>query len=134
MFFNNNRNFKDQLQTSYSYQVIMTTRRSFIKTSAMLSAGLLVAPKLFAYNKEYIGLQLYTVRDHMQQDPAATLAKVAQIGYNSVEGTYSGAGKFHNVAAKDFAGMLKQNGLVMLSAHYRLGEEKVNGVAQEGTI
>ncbi|HEY4323559.1 MAG TPA: TIM barrel protein [Mucilaginibacter sp.] len=112
----------------------MTTRRSFLKTSAVLSAGLLVAPKLFAYNKEYIGLQLYTVRDHMAQDPAATLAKVAQIGYNSVEGTYSGPGKFHNVATKDFAGMLKQNGLVMVSCHYRLGEEKVNGVAQEGTI
>jgi sugar phosphate isomerase/epimerase len=100
----------------------------------MLSAGLLVAPKLFAYNKEYIGLQLYTVRDHMAQDPAATLAKVAQIGYNSVEGTYSGPGKFHNVATKDFAGMLKQNGMVMMSCHYRLGEEKENGVAQQGTI
>ena len=39
---------------------------------------------LFAanYDKKYIGLQLYTVRDHMQTDPAATLARVAQIGYN----------------------------------------------------
>ena len=64
----------------------MTTRRSFLKTSAMISAGLLVAPQLFAYNKKYIGLQLYTVRDYMEKDPAATLAKVAQIGYTSVEG------------------------------------------------
>ncbi|WP_295673151.1 TIM barrel protein [uncultured Mucilaginibacter sp.] len=112
----------------------MTTRRSFLKTSAVLSAGLLMGPKLFAYDKKYIGLQLYTVRDHMQQDAGATLAKVAQIGYTSVEGTYSGPGKFYNVATNDFAAMLKQNGLVMPSCHYRLGEEKVNGQMQPGTI
>jgi len=66
----------------------MTTRRSFLKTSAVLSAGLLVAPKLFAYDHKHIGLQLYTVRDAMTKDPASTLAKVAKIGYTSVEGTY----------------------------------------------
>ncbi|MGZ3751060.1 MAG: twin-arginine translocation signal domain-containing protein, partial [Mucilaginibacter sp.] len=43
----------------------MTSRREFLKTSALVSAGLLVAPQLFAYNKKYIGLQLYTVRDAM---------------------------------------------------------------------
>src|ERR1700761_3459303 len=114
----------------------MTTRRSFLKTSAVLSAGLLVAPKLFAasYDKKYIGLQLYTVRDHMAKDPAATLAQVAKIGYTSVEGTYSGPGKYHNTDVKAFADLLKQNGLIMPSAHYRLGEEKVKGMQQPGTI
>ena len=112
----------------------MTTRRSFLKTSAVLSAGLLVAPKLFAFDKKFIGLQLYTVRDAMSKDPAATLAKVAQTGFTSVEGTYSGVGKFHNVASKDFAALLKQNGLIMPSCHYRLGEELVNGEKQQGTI
>ena len=112
----------------------MTTRRSFIKTSAVLSAGMLVTHDLFAYNKKYIGLQLYTVRDAMQKDPAATLAKVAKVGYNSVEGTYSGPGKFHNVDTKEFSALLKKNGLIMPSCHYRLGEEQVNGQAQSGTI
>ena len=112
----------------------MTTRRSFIKSTAVLSAGMLMAPNLFAYDKKYIGLQLYTVRDAMAKDPAATLAKVAQIGYTSVEGTYSGPGKFANVATKDFAGLLKQNGLFMPSCHYRLGEELVDGKQQPGTI
>jgi sugar phosphate isomerase/epimerase len=113
----------------------MTSRRSFIKTSAVLSAGMLMAPNLFAaYDKKYIGLQLYTVRDAMAKDPAASLAKVAKIGYTSVEGTYSGPGKFFDVNTKDFAGMLKQNGLIMPSCHYRLGEEKVNGEQQPGTI
>jgi sugar phosphate isomerase/epimerase len=107
----------------------MTSRRSFLKTSALLSAGVLVAPKLFAYDKKYIGLQLYTVRDHMGKDVAGTLAKVAQIGYNSVEAGY-GAGKYYGQTPADFAALLKQNGLIMPSAHYQLGE----GQTAQGTI
>ncbi len=113
----------------------MTTRRSFIKTSAMLSAGLLAAPHLFAYEKKYIGLQLYTVRNAMQADPVAALAKVAQIGYTSVEGaTYTGTQNFYGLDAAAFAKQLKQNGLIMPSGHYRLGEEKTNGADTQGTI
>lgn len=101
----------------------MTSRRSFLKTSAVLSAGLMVAPRLFAYDKKYIGLQLYTVRDAMAKDPAATLAKVAQIGYNSVEGaTYTGSELFYGMAPAAFSKLLKDNGLIMPSSHYRLGE------------
>ncbi|MDF2431464.1 MAG: hypothetical protein JWP44_1095 [Mucilaginibacter sp.] len=113
----------------------MTTRRSFLKTSAVLSAGMLVAPQLFAYDKKYIGLQLYTVRDYMQKDPVATLAKVAQIGYTSVEGaTYTGSEMFYGMDSKTFAKVLKDKGLIMPSSHYRLGEEQVNGASQKGTI
>ncbi|AYL98073.1 sugar phosphate isomerase/epimerase family protein [Mucilaginibacter celer] len=113
----------------------MTTRRSFLKTSALLSAGLLAAPKLFAYDKKYIGLQLYTVRDAMAADPVAALAKVAKTGFTSVEGaTYTGTELFYGMSAKDFSNVLKQNGLIMPSAHYRLGEELVNGEQQKGTI
>jgi sugar phosphate isomerase/epimerase len=111
----------------------MTTRRSFLKTSAVLSAGLLVAPSLFAYDKKYIGLQLYTVRDAMAKDVPGSLAKVAQAGYTSVEGSY-GPTLFFNNSAKDFGALLKQNGLIMPSCHYRLGEELVKGEHQTGTI
>lgn len=113
----------------------MTTRRSFLKTSAVLSAGLLVAPKLFAYDKGYIGLQLYTVRDAMAKDPAGTLAKVAKVGYNSVEGaTYTGSELFYGMDGASFSKVLKDNGLVMLSSHYRLGEDLEGGKPMKGTI
>ena len=87
------------------------------------------------YDKKYIGLQLYTVRDHIQADPAATLAKVAQIGYNSVEGaTYTDTELFYGMAPAAFANLLKQNGLIMPSSHYRLGEELLKGSSQKGTL
>jgi sugar phosphate isomerase/epimerase len=113
----------------------MTSRRAFLKTSTIFCAGVLAAPKLFASNanKQYIGLQLYTVRDYMQKDPAATLAKVAEIGYTSIEGTYA-AGKFNTVSGTEFKKLLKQNGLIMPSCHYRLGEELIEGKMANGTI
>ena len=114
----------------------MASRRAFVKSAALLSAGALVSPALLAAApKQYIGLQLYTVRDAMQQDPAGTLAKVAQMGYNSVEGaTYTGSQKFYGMEPAAFAKVLKQNGLIMPSSHYALGEALTNGQPTQGTI
>lgn len=89
----------------------------------------MVAPQLFAYDKKYIGLQLYTVRNAMGKDVAGTLAKVAQIGYNSVEAGYA-AGKYYGQTPSEFAALLKQNSLIMPSCHYTLGE----GQNIQGTI
>lgn len=113
----------------------MTTRRSFLKTAAVASAGLYVSPSAFYKKQKYIGLQLYTVRDAMKENPATALAKVAEIGFNSVEGaTYTGSQLFYGMDAKTFAATLKQNGLIIPSAHYRLGIEKTNGADTKGTI
>ena len=111
----------------------MTTRRSFIKTTAMVSTGLLMAPKLFAFaKKRQIGTQLYTVRDAMAKDPLGTLAKVAQIGFNTVEGaSYTGTELFYGMPAAQFKNVLNDNGLEMPSAHYVLGESMANA---KGTL
>jgi sugar phosphate isomerase/epimerase len=113
----------------------MTTRRSFIKVSSILSAGFLIAPPAFKGINPTIGLQLYTVRDAMVSDPLGTLAKVAAIGYNSIEGaTYTGTEKFYGMSAKEFKKVLNNNGLVIESSHYRLGEDKEKGEIVQGTI
>lgn len=113
----------------------MTTRRSFLKTSSVLSAGLMIAPSAFKPKTSLIGLQLYTVRDAMAKDPKAALAKVAKIGYNSVEGaTYTGDEKFYGMSPSEFKRVLKGNGLVMYSSHYRLGEDLEKGQIVKGTI
>ncbi|MEB0277432.1 sugar phosphate isomerase/epimerase [Mucilaginibacter sp. 5C4] len=102
----------------------MTTRRSFLKSTAMVSTGLLIAPELFACAKtQYIGLQLFTVRELMAKDPVNTLSKVAKIGFNSIEGaTYTGTEKFYGMTPAIFKKTLNDNGLNMFSAHYMLGE------------
>ena len=76
----------------------MTTRRSFLKSTSVLSAGMLMVPPGLLRSESLIGLQLYTVRDFMAKDPADTIAKVAKIGFNSVEGaTYTGSQKFYGM-------------------------------------
>ncbi len=71
----------------------------------------------------------------MQKDPANTISKVAQIGYNSVEGaTYTGSEKFYGMDPKTFSNLLRQNGLIIPSSHYRLGMEKTNGQDTKGTL
>ncbi|MFL5561864.1 MAG: TIM barrel protein [Gemmatimonadaceae bacterium] len=62
-----------------------------------------------------IGVQLYTVRDEMQKDVAATLARVARIGYKEVEF----AGYFGH-SPTEIRGMLDANGLTAPSSHIPL--------------
>lgn len=113
----------------------MPTRRSFLKATSVFSAGLLIAPLKFKRGPALVGLQLYTVRDAIGKDPQAVLARVAEIGYNSVEGaTYTGNEKFYGMSPAEFKKVLEQNGLVIPSSHYRLGEEKMNGKILKGTM
>lgn len=114
----------------------MTTRRTFLKTTSLASVALLFRPSSCNCTAtNYIGLQLYTVREAMQKDPAGTLARVAQIGYNSVEGaTYTGTEKFYGMDAAAFKALLQKNGLIMPSSHYMLGEGSTNGQTVKGTI
>jgi len=116
----------------------MHTRRSFLKSTAVYSAGILAAPvfpSLMSARRPIIGLQLYTVREAMAADAAGTLAKVAQIGYNSLEGaTYTGSEKFYGMDPAAFRGVLKNNGLVMRSCHYRYGEDAEGAVLTNGAF
>ena len=59
-----------------------------------------------------IGIQLYTVRDEMQKDVAATLEKLAKIGYNEVE--FAG---YFNKSPAEVRSILKSNGLSAPSSH-----------------
>ncbi|MEO8030906.1 MAG: sugar phosphate isomerase/epimerase [Gemmatimonadota bacterium] len=63
-----------------------------------------------------IGLQLYTVRDAMEREVEATLARVAAIGYREVEF----AGYFGRTPAQVRA-LLTRNGLTAPSAHVEYG-------------
>jgi len=114
----------------------MTTRRQFLKSTAMLSAAALVSPSLLRPEKRKIGLQLYTVRGTMATDPKGTIEKVAKVGFNSVEAAgYSADGMFYGMKPQDFSKLLEDNGLIIPSSHYSFGEDKdPKGNEKLGTI
>jgi sugar phosphate isomerase/epimerase len=58
------------------------------------------------------GIQLYTVNQSMQSDPAGTLQKLQQIGYRNVE-----SAGFGGLPATDFRKLLDDAGLSCPSAH-----------------
>ena len=102
-----------------------TSRRNFLKNSAVLLAGTallsktaLAAPK----PNEIIGLQLYSVRDDMKKDPIGTLTEVAKMGYKNVEHANYIDRKFYGYAAPEFKKILDGLGLKMVSGHTVMGK------------
>ena len=93
-------------------------RRNFLRGAARgitaLAAGTGWSKSLWAnpYGLP-VGLQLYTLREQLPKDVAGTLRKVAEIGYKEVE-VYD----FYGKTAKQFAQLLKDNGLAAPSGHY----------------
>jgi len=97
-----------------------SSRRSFIKTGALVVAGAALMPEsLFAKPKkiERLGLQLYSVRDAMGKDPAGSLKKLADMGWVHVEHANYVNRKFYGYTPKDFKKLLADLALQMPSGH-----------------
>lgn len=92
-------------------------RRDCLKLLATGLAASLAPPLLAAGERrvERIGLQLYTVRDLLNQDVAATLAAVADAGYLEVETAGTA-----NLSATQFVAALRDAGLTAPAAHVPL--------------
>ncbi|WP_082632226.1 sugar phosphate isomerase/epimerase family protein [Algoriphagus resistens] len=101
----------------------MLTRRDFIKQSgiALSAAGLGLSSFNFPVRTPYkMGLQLFTIRAPMAEDPKKTLKKVAGFGYQDTE-TYGYDGlrkSFYGMPAADFKKLLEDNSLLSTSGHY----------------
>ena len=100
----------------------MTSRRSFIKQSSFLGAGLMLnTPEFFKYNKK-IGLQLYTVRAEVFKDLENSLAKIAEAGYTELELFGYNNRKFFGKTVAEMAALLKKYNLSSPSGHYGLND------------
>lgn len=102
----------------------MTTRRNFLKQSGMAALAGLALPRLgqaalspYLAAQRPAGLQLYTLGDLMVRDPVNTLKQVAAIGYREVESAGSEKGNFYGYEPKEFAKIVKDQGLHWRSAH-----------------
>ena len=97
-----------------------TSRRTFVKSGAMLALAAAVFPgSAFASpeKKGMVGLQLYSVRDDMMKDPAGTLTQLAKMGYVYVEHANYVDRKFYGFSAGEFRKLLDSLGLKMISGH-----------------
>jgi sugar phosphate isomerase/epimerase len=108
-------------------------RRDFIALTGTLAAGMAIDPlmaadmDLDAKFLDYIGLQLYTIRDDMGKNPVSTLRQVAQIGYKHVEATGYLDGKYYGLVPKQYKALLDDLGLNQHSGHVTLGLGQYQG-------
>ncbi|HTE02225.1 MAG TPA: sugar phosphate isomerase/epimerase [Mucilaginibacter sp.] len=97
-----------------------TSRRNFIKNTAMVVAGsTLLTNEMFASPKKIVrvGVQLYSVRAAMSKDPQGSLKKLADMGYVHVEHANYINRKFYGYTAKEFKKILTDLALLMPSGH-----------------
>jgi sugar phosphate isomerase/epimerase len=95
------------------------SRRSFVTGAAALlpAARILSADPL---EKSNLGVQLYTVRNIIGQNPSGVLKSIEQIGYTEVEAIYASLNKIWSA--------LKQTSLRAVSVHGGLPEFQKSGV------
>tara|TARA_R110002051_G_scaffold73143_1_gene132817 strand:- start:8871 stop:9764 length:894 start_codon:yes stop_codon:yes gene_type:complete len=98
-------------------------RRHFISQSACLAAATLLPVSTFsiAPNRKFkMGLQLFTIRDAMAEDPLTTLKRVKALGYDDLEiyGYNGDLDTYYGYSSVDFNTILKELELTATSGHY----------------
>ncbi len=73
-----------------------------------------------AYPDNYVGIQLYTVRDDMYKDPSGTLKKLSDMGYKYVEHANYKDRKFYGYTPADFKKLLADLNMNMTSGHVQM--------------
>lgn len=103
-----------------------TSRRTFIRSTALAMAGAGLFPGVLSAAPkpgELMGIQLYSIRDDMKKDPAATLKLLADIGYRYVEHANYIDRKFYGYDAAAFRKLLDGLNLKMPSGHTVMGPQ-----------
>lgn len=71
----------------------------------------------FKPQEKFIGLQLYSLRDAMNEDAKSTVEKVGEMGYKFVEAAGFKDGKFYGMDPVEFKNLCEDNGLQFLGSH-----------------
>jgi sugar phosphate isomerase/epimerase len=95
-------------------------RREFIQTASFAAVGLLSLPSFMAAAKgnKALGLQLYTLRSTIPNDPKGVLKQVSEYGYKEIEAYGYKDGKIYGMDYSEFNSYVKSLGMTVTSGHY----------------
>jgi len=118
-------------------------RRQFLQTTGIAATGLLVSGYLPACKSSAIskdvrnkfGLQLYTLRDVLPQDPKGVLTQVASFGYKQIE-SYEDAklGIFWGMKNTEFKKLMDDLGMKIVSSHCDINKDFERKAAEAAEI
>jgi sugar phosphate isomerase/epimerase len=111
-------------------------RRHFLKTTGTVVLGSVLLPS-YAHSRKIknVGIQLYSVRKEMLEDPRGTLAKLAKIGYKELESARSAKGHYYGLTAKEIKKVAGDLGMKLRSGHVHIDkdwEKSVDEAAESG--
>jgi sugar phosphate isomerase/epimerase len=118
-------------------------RREFIKNTGMISSGILLSNYLTACAatsssndiSTNFGLQLYTLRDVIPNDPKGTLKQVASFGYKQIESyEHSSMGMFWGMKNTEFKKLMDDLGMKIVSSHCNINQDFERKAAEAAEI
>lgn len=117
-----NCNFKPYQNPGFNQKkktmIPMKRMLNFFSASLVLALILLMGSCSPAVKSEkYIGLQLWSVREAMNADPAATLEALGKMGYQFVEAAGYRNGTFYGLEPEAFRELVEANGMAFISSH-----------------
>jgi len=83
---------------------------------------------------EKFGIQLYTLRDVIDEDPKGILKQLSEYGFKQIESYDGDQGMFWNMGHKDFKTYLDDLGLTLISSHCNINENFEEKAAQAAAI
>lgn len=92
-------------------------KKTFITLVIMTMGIFLFASCAENSTDKEIGVQLWSVRAAMQEDPAGTLQALADMGYTFVEAAGYSNGKFYGMEPQAFRELVESTGMVFLGSH-----------------
>lgn len=106
------------------------SRKSFLKTSGALVTGLAIGTVPFlkacgpaARNEMGFGVQLYTLRDVIPNDPEGTLRQLSEFGYKQIESYDGPMGIYWGMGNTGFKQYMDDLGMTMVSSHADVFED-----------
>lgn len=117
-------------------------RREFIKTAAVVGSGMMLSSylpgcKSTAISKnvrDNFGLQLYTLRDVLPNDPKGVLTQIASFGYKQVESYEGSKGMFWGMSNKEFKKLMDDLGMKIVSSHCDINKDFDRKAAEAAEI
>ncbi len=130
-------------------------RRNFLQTAGLMTAGSILLPhwacssssgengtqtgeteemEMVKGSLDKFGIQLYTLRDVINDDPKATLKQLSTFGFKQIEGYEGELGMFWGMKNTEFKKYTDDIGLEMVSSHCNIYEDFEEKAAQAAEI
>ena len=115
----------------------MEKRRNFLKDLGVLAVGSMLLPSFAVALKKVknAGIQLYTFRKEMMDDPRGTLKQLAALGIKQIESANSSKGHYYGLSAKEMKQACADLGMTLRSGHVALDnkwDKTMNEAAESG--